>query len=346
MSTNKNNKEEEVDLGSLFLIIGKGFKKLFNFIESLFKGFFHYIISILLFVKFHFIKFLIATLIGGGIGLYLELSKENTFGSNLLVQPNFNSTQQLYNNINYYNDLVKQKKTSLLASIFQIDTTEAATLKKFKITPIITDNDIINSYNNFILSVDTLTVKSYDFEQFKESFTDYDYSIHTIEVEATVNDIFSGLDEVIIASLVNNNYFDRIKKLKNEQYFRTDSLLRVNLIEVDSLRQVYMSVMLEEAKKSSIGTSIDLGGSQKTTKEIELFETDRRINNEIKNTSEEIAQKSEVINIISNFQSIGYEIKGVTKNYVFIMSALSVLMTLFFILILELNKYLTNYKKD
>ena len=42
MSTNqqkensKNNNEEEVDLGSLFTIIGKGFSKFFNFIGNIF----------------------------------------------------------------------------------------------------------------------------------------------------------------------------------------------------------------------------------------------------------------------------------------------------------------------
>ena len=36
MSTKQNN-EEEVDLGSLFIIIGNGFKKLFNFIGGVFK---------------------------------------------------------------------------------------------------------------------------------------------------------------------------------------------------------------------------------------------------------------------------------------------------------------------
>ena len=46
MSTNqqkessKSNNEEEVDLGSLFVIIGKGFSKFFNFIGGIFKGIF------------------------------------------------------------------------------------------------------------------------------------------------------------------------------------------------------------------------------------------------------------------------------------------------------------------
>ena len=39
-----------------------------------------------------------------------------------------------------------------------------------------------------------------------------------------------------------------------------------------------MEVMIEEAKKQTTGTSIDLGGEKRTTKELELFETNRKIN--------------------------------------------------------------------
>jgi hypothetical protein len=42
MSTNQNKNEEEVDLGSLFVIIGKGFSNFFNFIVTIFKGVFHF----------------------------------------------------------------------------------------------------------------------------------------------------------------------------------------------------------------------------------------------------------------------------------------------------------------
>ena len=50
MSTNQpqKNNEEEVDLGSLFVIIGRGFSKFFNFIGSIFKGIFHAFIIILI----------------------------------------------------------------------------------------------------------------------------------------------------------------------------------------------------------------------------------------------------------------------------------------------------------
>ena len=53
MSTNQPQKsnEEEVDLGSLFVIIGRGFSKFFNFIGSIFKGIFHTVILFLIFIK-------------------------------------------------------------------------------------------------------------------------------------------------------------------------------------------------------------------------------------------------------------------------------------------------------
>jgi hypothetical protein len=345
MSTAKNNNEEEVDLGSLFVIIGKGFKNFFNFIGSIFKGIFHRFILILIFLRFHLIKFAVAALIGAIAGFFLENSKEIKFSSNLIVQPNFESAQNLYKNINYYNDLITQKNTQELSSIFKLDSSKAASLRKFEITPITNRNDVINAYDKFILEVDTLTVKSYDFDDFEENFTDFDYLNHEIEVVATVNDVFSSLDNIIIETVEKNQYFNRIKKLTNENLTRTDSLLRENLIKVDSLRQVYMRVMLEESKKEFTGTSIDLGGTKTSAKEIELFRTDREINEDLGLIAESIGEKSEVINIVSSFQSIGYEVKGITKNYIFIVAGLSVILVLLIILFLDLNRYLDSYKK-
>ena len=345
MSTKKQNNDEEVDLGSLFTVIGKGFKNFFNFIGNIFKGIFHRLILILLFLKLHILKFSVAVLIGGIVGFFLESNKETKFSSNLIVKPNFESTQLLYENINYYNDLVKQQNTKHLASIFKIDTSKAAALRKFEITPLMNSNDIINAYDNFILEVDTLTVKSYDFDNFESSFTDFDYLVHNIEVQATVSDIFSELENTIINSIEKNTFFNKIKNLTKENLNTKDSILKANFIEVDSLRSVYMRAILEGAKNNSNGTNIDLGSKSNITKENDLFEIDRKIIYDLSQTYEDIATKSDVINIISNFKPEGSEIKGITKNLIFIMAVLGFLLTLFIILLIDLNKYLEDYKK-
>ena len=351
MSTNQqpintsDNKEEEVDLGSLFLIIGKGFSRLLNFIRSIFKGFFHFFITILLFLKGNSIKIGIAAITGLVVGFFIETAKEKTYASDLLLEPNFKSTSQLYKNINYYNDLVEQKDTATIQKTFKLDKETAGSYRKFTIEPVINDNDIINAYNDFILNVDTLTVRSYAFKEFRNSFTYLDYKIHKITVVAEKKNVFEQLDEVIISSVVDNQYFNHIKKLTNENLNRTDALLRQNLGQVDSLRSVYMQVMLAEAKKQSSGTSIDLGGAKKTTKEIELFETNRELNSQLIDIVKDRATLYEVINVISNFQPIGYEIKGVITNYGFLLGVLGAGLMILCLILIKLNTYLSNYKK-
>jgi len=343
MSTDKKNTEEEVDLGSLFIIIGKGFSKFFNFIGSIFKGLFHLLILLLLFVKKHFIKFAIAAVVGGGVGSFFEFTKPDRYGADLLLQPNFNSTRQLYNNINYYNDLVKQNDSVLLAETFNIDVSKAASLKKFEIEPVVNNNDIIESYNNLILSVDTLTSKSYSLDEFKRVFTPYDYQVHKVHVEALDKGVFGNLDDVIVSSITKNKYFNKVKELTNENLNRTDSILKISQTQIDSLRKVYVDVMLKEASKTNSGTSIDLGGEKRTTKELELFQTNRSINNDLKRIAQDISEKSEVVNVISNFQSVGYEIKGIKKNYIFLGATLFVVLALILVVLKELNVYLNNY---
>ena len=351
MSTNqqkensRSNNEEEVDLGSLFTIIGKGFSKFFNFIGGIFKGIFHFLISILIFLKENSLKIGIAAIIGLVVGFFLEIKSSDSFSSVLLVEPNYESVSQLYNNINYYNDLVVQKDTVGIQNVFNLDKETAASLKEFSIAPIINENDIINAYNDFVLEADTTTVNSYSFKEFKISFNDLDYHIHKINVIAEKNDIFNKLEEVILSSVVKNKYFDRVKELTNENLNRTDSLLRQNLGQIDSLRKMYMQVMVAESKKQFNGTNIDLGGKKTTRKELEVFETKSKLNSELIDVISSKSSMYEVINVISNFQPIGTEIKGAKNNYAFLLTVLCAGLMILFILLRQLNTYLENYNK-
>jgi len=106
-----------------------------------------------------------------------------------------------------------------------------------------------------------------------------------------------------------------------------------------------MTVLIEESKKVNSGTNIDLGGTKRTTKELELFETNLIINKDLKEISKDKSEQSEVLNVISNFQPIGYEIKGIDENYA-VQAALSGIALMFLFLFLkQLDTYLNNYKK-
>lgn len=345
MSTQKNQQEEEVDLGSLFAMMGRGISNLINFFVNIGKGVFHFIILCLLFIKENSVKLTVGTVIGIAIGVFMEFNSPARYVSTMLVEPNFKSTRQLYNNLEFYDGLIKQKDTVSLQKVFNLTKEEAGSLKKFEITPIRKANDIVTSYDNLISEVDTLALRGFTFKAFKNAFTDFDYRVHKIEVVAEKNNVFQKLDEAIIGSVVENKYFERVKSIINQNLNRTDSLYQQNLSQLDSLRMVYMNVMVEEAKKQSNGTTIDLGGDKKTTKELELFETYRKLNYDLKKIALEKSEKYEVINVLSNFQPVGTEIKEITKNLAFLLGVAGFGLMACILLIGKLNTYLNNYNK-
>jgi len=345
MSTNQKTNEEEVDLGSLFIIIGNGFKKLFNFIGGIFKGLFHFLILILLFLKKHVIKFVIALVIGGLIGSYFEFEKETYYGSDLILKPNFESTRQLYSNIGYYGNLVKEKDYATLMKIFNLSEEEASSIIDFTISPIKTSSDMIESYHGLIKELDTIGAKNFSYDDFAKGFTNLDYKLHTVHVRSLDNNVFSKFGEPIILSIVDNQYYEKLKNLTQENLYRRDSLLRKNLTQIDTLRRVYIDVMLKEAQKPVSGTSIDLGGQNNKAKELDLFQTNRIVTEDLENVYKDISEKSEVINVISEFQPNGYKIGGLRDNSIVVFSFLAIVLTLFVILLFNLNKFLDNYKK-
>lgn len=348
MSTDQQNKEEEVDLGSLFTVIGNGLRSIVDFFVKIFVGLFHFLIEILLFIKGNLVKFLIAALIGGGIGAYFQLNKESLYGADMLVQPNFQSTKQLYNDVGYYNNLLREKDTALLAKTFNITKEEASKLRGFEVSPIKTDDDKIEKYFDIIDSYDTVATRNYSFDVFKKSFTDYDYKTHVIHVRSLDSRVFDKLGNRIISSIMENDYFNKVKNLTEKNLQRKDSLLKENLSQIDTLRKVYMQVMLEEAKKESNGTSIDVGATQNgrtTAREIELFQTNRIISNDLDKVTVDISEQSEVINVVSNFQKIGYPIGGLRQNSIVIYAVIAVFLMAVVLLLLKLNSYLDSYKK-
>ena len=119
------------------------------------------------------------------LGFLIDRNQEIIYGANLVVQPNFGSAQQLYKNIQYYNNLVQQGDTLLLADTFGITPEEASSLRAFTITPIEDENSTLEAYNRFLRqSTDSVMIKNYTYEAFKKNVSEYNYSIHNVSVMA------------------------------------------------------------------------------------------------------------------------------------------------------------------
>ena len=89
-------KEEEIDLGKLFSLIGNAFSNLFKFIGKLLKGVFHYIILLLIFIREHIVKLGIAIILGVSIGFVIDYIRPDKFSYDMIIEPNYESVHQTF----------------------------------------------------------------------------------------------------------------------------------------------------------------------------------------------------------------------------------------------------------
>ena len=338
---------EEVDLGQLFQLIGNAFRKLFLFIGSIFKGIFGIILLFLFFIQKHFLKFVIAGVVGLAIGVYVDMTKEPEFISTMVVEPNFNSVQQLYNNVNFYNELAEAEDSTALAEALDISIREASSIKEFNVESYSDENQKVLLFDKFVRSLDTTTQKAIDMEAYLKNFNSFDARFHTISVTATNNGIAKKLQPSIINSISRNDYFNLQKEISDINIKLQDSIYTKQIIEIDSLQLLYKRVMLKEADKPMQGTNISLGeNGNKENKELSLINKMEELKTSLVELNEEKANKSSILNVISAFPRKGVEVKGIFKSYKFIIPSLLIIFTLGILALLSLNTYLKNHKKE
>lgn len=337
---------EEIDLGSVFKAIGTVFNRLFKFIGNIFKALFEVVILFLLFIQKHFIKFAIAGIVGLGLGIYLDTIKEPKYISTMVLEPNFNSVQQLYNNIEFYNALAKAKDYFALSEALNISKKEATYIKKFSVESFSDENQKVQLFDRFVRSLDTTTQKTIDMESYLENFNSLDARFHTVTVVATNNTIAKKIQPSVINSISRNEYFNLQKGISDININLQDSIYNKQIREIDSLQLLYKKVMLKEAEKEMQGTNISLADNgSKENKELSLINKMEDIKSSLVGLNEERANKSSILNVISDFPNKGVKESGLLKSYKFIIPCLLIGLLMLFFALVSLNTYLKNYKK-
>ncbi|HEY5688308.1 MAG TPA: hypothetical protein VIS27_08400 [Yeosuana sp.] len=338
---------EEVDLGQLFKLIGRGFDRFFRFISNIFKGAFNIIILFLIFIQKHFIKLAAIGLVGIAIGIFLDHNKEPRFVSTMVIEPNFNSVQQLYNNVNFYNELADAKDSTALAEALEISKKEASSLKELLVESYSDENQKIQLFDKFVRSLDTTTQKTLDLESYLKNFNSFDARFHTITIIASDNSIAKKIQPSIINSISRNDYFNLQKNISDINIKLQDSLYKKQVNEIDSLQLLYKKVMLKEADKAMEGTNISLGENAKeSNKELALINKMDELKSGLVLLNEERGNKASILNVISEFPRKGVEVKGFLNSYKFLIPSLLLGFTLFVLGLISLNAYLNNYKKE
>lgn len=337
---------EEIDLGQLFNAIGKIFDRFFRFIGRIFTGIFGGLLLILLFFQRHFIKFLIVGLVGVIIGAILDYYKEPEYSSTMVIEPNFNSVQQLYNNIGFYNELAKAQDYNSLSEALKISDEEAENITSFRVESYSDENQKILLFDKFVRSLDSTTRKAIDMEAYLKNFNSLDARFHTISVTAKSNTIAKKIQPAIISSISNNGYFNLQKDVSDTNLKLQDSLYKKQIAEIDSLQNLYQKVMLKQAEHAIQGTNINFGekGSD-NNKELALINKMEQLKLGLVELNEERGNKSSILNVISDFPRKGVREKGFWNSYKFLVPVVLLSLTILFFVLMSLNYYLKSHSK-
>jgi hypothetical protein len=342
----QQNNSDEIDLGQLFQMIGRGFQKFFNFIASIFKGVFHLIMLFLLFVQKNIIVIGTALILGGAGGFILDQVIPEKYISRMVVEPNFNSVQQLYNNIAFYNDLAKAEDSVALATALNITEHEAASIKEIFTDSYSDENQKIKLFDQFIKELDTTTIKAIDYENYLQNFNSMDARFHQISLISTDNRVAKKAQPAIINSISVNEYFKLQKRINDENLKLQEEIYRNQLAEIDSLQSLYRTVLVKEADKPMQGTNINLAeGGESKGRELALVQEKDVLKEKLVELNEERANKSTIINVISDFPTRGVEQKGILNSYKFKLPMLLLILAFGILALLELNRYLKTYNQ-
>lgn len=341
----------EIDLKELFRMIGNAFSKFFIFLRNVFLLLLDLLIRALIIIRVHIVKFAIVGFLSVVIGWFLDSRQTPVFGSTMYVKTNYGSTRQLYSNVKYYQGLVDEADCTKLADIFNIEKEKAGSLRGFAIEPDVNDNTMLQAYNEFMKKADTTFVMNeIDFDRFKNNVSPLDFSTHRIVAFSTKKEIIPELQQSIVTNKIENFHIKRQKEINLENLEKAAQALEKQLVNTDTLSQVYRNMLLKEPKEStatpSSGTYIQLASNnEKKTREIELLTINEKISQRILEINKQKELEREVINVLSNF-SPGARIINFYDKYMYRIPLITISILLLFILLRELNKYLNTYAEN
>ena len=286
---NTQNENQEIDLSMISNKLNQGFERFLNWIFRCF-----------LFIKRNIIIIVILLILGVVFGIYLD-KNEKTYNNNIVVMPNFGSTDYLYAKINLTNSKIKEGDTIFLKEIIGIK--NPSKIKSIDIKPI-TDvyKFIANKEENFQLI--KLMAEGGDVKKtIEDNITSKNFIFHEIKFTSqdTVND-----NEIVLPLmkyLNDSEYYQKIQKITISNTERKIALNDTIIAQIDR----FLNGLGNNAASSQKNDKLIYYNNENTQLN-EVLKTKDAINNEQGSRRLELANFDFVIKKVSqalNIKSVG-----------------------------------------
>lgn len=194
----KNQGEQEIDVSIIFQKISGVFQKINT---SIFRS--------IQFVIKHILIIGILLLFGVGIGFYLDKNIK-VYDNQIIVSPNFESTDYLYSKIDLIESKIKEKDTIFLKSI---GVQEPDKLSRIQIKPIVDIYKFISNGSEKNFELLKLMAENGDITKIvEEKTTSKNYNYHLISFSTKKLTSNKKTIEPILKFLNNNNFYGKVQQ--------------------------------------------------------------------------------------------------------------------------------------
>lgn len=238
----QHNSSEEIDLGYLL-------KKFNDFFKSAVRSFF----LVLDFFKKYIIIVIALVIIGFGLGYYKDSNQIKTYNNEVMVIPNFESVDYLYDKVETLNIKIAAGDSLFLKPIFGANYRQ---LNLIEIEPIV---DIYNFISKSRENIDILRIlaQNQDFSDYIEDLsTSKYYKYHRMKVSISGKEFSEKVISDLLAYLNSNEHFNKYQDVYKEMKGYDIEEHYKMIAQVDSLVKA-STTMYNSSSNVSVNSNAD-----------------------------------------------------------------------------------------
>lgn len=297
-ASQKNDDNQEIDLSQLS-------KKVSGFFERI-------SFNTILFIKRNIIVLGVLFVLGLGLGIYIDKTNK-TYDNQIIVTPNFSSTDYLYSKIDLINSKVNEGDTLFLKNVVGIKNPQD--FSQIEIEPI---TDIYKFIANNPVNFEFIKLLGEDGDMNKivvDQLTSKNYSYHNISFSTSKPTNNKNTVEPILNYLNNSEFFKKIQKeyLNNvrQKMIQNDS----TIAQIDNVLNSFSKNVNGSQKSDKLvyyNENTQLNDVIRTKNELLVEQGNKRL--ELVSTDKIVKESSSTINI-KNFKGLNGKMKLVVPVF-------------------------------
>ena len=222
------------------------------------------------------------------------------------------------------------------------------------IEPIITDNDRVVMFDQYITELDSLAASKVEYEAFINNIKDYKHRNQQISIKSTTRANFKAVFTNIVDNINSNSFFKKEQAKDIFELEESKAAIEQALVQSDSLQRTYKRVLEQQMDAKSgaeIGITFEGDNDIDKTREYDLYLNDIRLRKELVDINRQLNDIENIVDAISSKQESGFvdntkELLGMKLSSRTYYPCLFFLLAFVVLLGMEFFKFIEKYKPE